>query len=91
MAIYTTLISLNLAAIVLPRVRAISALLSGFFHLSIGTVHVVRLAHPFRFEIFNLPWPLAASAREVAIVVGFGVLCLAVAWWTWRRNGEENS
>ena len=43
-------------------------------------VYTVRLVRPFRFEVFDLPWSMAASAREVAIVIGFGVLCCVVAW-----------
>ena len=86
MALYTVLISMSLAAIAFHGFRAIAALLSGVFHLAIGAVHAVRLLRPFRFEVFNLPWPRGASAREVVIVTGFGLLCLAVAWSAWRRG-----
>ena len=87
MLVYTALIALSLAAIVMPWLRPISALLSGVLHLTIGSVHVVRLARGFRFEVFNLPWPRGASAREVAIVIGFGILCILVAWRT--RSGAQ--
>jgi hypothetical protein len=86
MVVYSGLIALSLAAITAPRIRSVAALLSGILHLSIGGIHAVRLLRPFRFEVFNLPWSTGASAREVAIVVGFGVICLAVAWST-RRQG----
>ena len=79
MLAYTGLISLDLAAIALPGVRRAAALLSGLGHVTIGAVHAVRLVRPFRFEVFDLPWPMGASAREVAIVLGFGVLCLVMA------------
>src|SRR5262245_29474050 len=69
MVAYTGLIVLSLAAIAVPRLRPLSALLSGLLHLTIGAVHVVRLVRPFQFEVFNLPWSQGASAREVAIVV----------------------
>ena len=86
LAFYTGLISLSLIAIRLEHIRAGSALLSGVFHTAIGFVHVVRLVRPFRFEVFNLPWSNGASAREVVIVTGFGMMCLAVAWRTRRRS-----
>lgn len=86
MAIYTGLISLNLGAIVFDRLRLAAALLSGVVHTLIGLVHVVRLFRPFRFEVFNLPWSQGASTREIAIVIGFGVMCLAVAKSVRRRG-----
>ena len=86
MFVYTGLISLSLGAIVIPRVRSISALLSGLLHLTIGGVHVLRLVKPFRFEVFNLPWSRGASTREVVVVIGFGIVCLAVGWSTRRRG-----
>lgn len=86
MVVYSGLITLNLLAIGVNSVRVASALRSGICHTAIGLVHVVRLARPFRFEVFNLPWSQGASSREVAIVIGFGLVCLAVAWFG-RRNG----
>jgi len=85
MIVYSGLIGLNIVAVVVARVRPVAALLSGFGHSTIGVVHVVRLSRPFRFEVFDHAWPLGASSREVAIVVGFGILCLGVARYTWRR------
>ena len=91
MAIYSTLIGLNLLAIVVQQIRTTSALLSGVCHLAIGVVHLVRLVRPFRFEVFNLPWSRAASAREVVVVIGFGILCLAVAGSVRRRSARGPS
>ena len=85
MLVYTALIMGNLASIVSPRVRPFSGLASGVLHLAIGGVHVTRLVRPFRFEVFDYPWSMGASMREVAVVVVFGALCLAVAWLTWPR------
>lgn len=78
--VYTTLILLNLSSIVSTRGRVVAAVVSGVGHLSIGALHLVRLVRPFRFEVFDHAWPLGASGREVGIVVGFGIACLAVAW-----------
>ena len=77
--LYTGLVGLSLTAVVLPHVRLLSALLSGLLHLTIGAVHVVRLVHPFRFEVIGWPWPLGASLREVGLGIAFGLACLVVA------------
>jgi len=84
--VYSGLIGLNIAAVVATSVRPVAALLSGLGHSAIGVVHAIRLSRPFRFEVFDHAWPLGASAREVAIVLGFGILCLGVARYTWRRD-----
>ena len=86
MVIYTGLISLSLGAIVVSRLRPMAAFLSGLLHMTIGGVHIARLVKPFRFEVFNLPWSRGASAREVLIVIGFGIMCLGVAWSTRERG-----
>ena len=80
MVVYSALIALNIAAVMRAPARAWAALLTGLGHSVIGGVHVVRLLHPFRFEVFGYPWSTGASAREVAIVLGFGILSLCVAW-----------
>jgi hypothetical protein len=85
MMVYSCLIALNIVAVVRQGIRPIAALLSGLGHIAIGSIHVARLIRPFRFEIFDHPWPLGASAREVAMVIGFGIVCLAVSRYTWRR------
>ena len=90
MLLYTGLIGLNLAAIVNLPLRPWSAALSGLLHLTIAAVHAVRLVRPFRFEVFDLPWPWSASVREIVMVGGFGIACLAVAWVTgWVRLTRE--
>jgi hypothetical protein len=86
MLVYTGLIAFSLGAIVVPLLRPWSALLSGLLHIVIGIVHIVRLVRPFRFEVFNLAWPRGASIREAVIVLGFGAMCLAVAWLTRQRE-----
>ncbi|PYQ12933.1 MAG: hypothetical protein DMH00_05395 [Acidobacteria bacterium] len=77
--IYALLSSLNLAAIVRAGVRRPSAALTGALHLLIGSLHLYRLFAPFDFEVFGYVWPRGASAREAAVAVCFGLLCLAVA------------
>ena len=91
MLLYTALISPSLGAVALPGLRPVSALLSGVLHLRIGAVHVTRLFRPFRFEVFDLPWPTGASVREILIEIGFGVVCLVVAWSTWQRRAEPRA
>jgi len=86
MVVYSGLIGLNIAAVVVTRARPVAALLSGLGHSAIGVVHAVRLSRPFRFEVFDHAWPLGASAREVAILLGFGILCFFVAWYTFRMR-----
>ena len=82
MALYTLLIGLNLGAIGFEPIRPLAALGSGIVHTLIGVLHALRLWRPFRFEVIGHPWPLSASAREVAIVLGFGLVCFVVAGWT---------
>src|SRR5207249_5346498 len=50
--IYSVLIGLCLGAVVAPSMRRAVALISGVLHLIIGSLHLYRLIHPFRFEVF---------------------------------------
>jgi hypothetical protein len=79
MAIYTVLIALNTAGVSLIAIRFWAALLTALGHFAIGVVHVIRLLHPFRFEVIGHPWSRGASMREAAIVLGFGILSVWVA------------
>ena len=79
MAVYTALIVLNVLSIQWTRFRVLAALGSGFGHIILGTVHAIRLAHPFKFEVFSHPWSKGASLREAIIVLGFGLLSIGVA------------
>jgi len=73
------MITANVISIVSVKYRVISATSSGVGHLSIGLIHVYRLWRPFHFEVFGYEWSLAASRREVLVVIPFGLVCLAVA------------
>lgn len=72
------------------RKRSPSASLPLFFAVAAcswmphWSCHYHRLESPFRFEVIGWPWPLGASLREVGLVIGFGLACLAVAWRTRR-------
>lgn len=79
MAVYTIIILLSLLSIAKPSLRIFTALLAGLLHLVLGTVHIVRLFTPFRFELFNLDWSRAATIREILIVVPFGFLCIILS------------
>jgi hypothetical protein len=79
LVIYSVLIGLNLLAISAERYQRIAAALTGIGHLSIGSLHVYRLLHPFTFEVFGYSWSYGASLREVLIVVPFGLVSLFVA------------
>jgi hypothetical protein len=79
MVVYSGLILLNLISVVNLRTRFYAALLTGLLHSAIGVLHVVRMVHPFRFEVFGYAWPLSSSLREVLMVFSFGIICLAVA------------
>ncbi len=85
MLVYSGLIWLNIAAVVFEASRLWAALLSGLSHYLFGGLHVVRLLRPFRFEVFGYLWSQGASAREIVIEIGFGGLCLWVAWSTRRK------
>lgn len=77
--IYSTLIAINLFAIVRLSYRSVAALSSGVLHLAIGGLHLYRLLDPFRFEVFGYQWSQGASLREVLIVIPFGIMCLWIA------------
>lgn len=77
--IYTVLIVLSLLAIQIEKLRLMAATLTGIGHLSIGSLHAFRLAHPFAFEVFGHSWSQRASLREAVIVLPFAVLSLLVA------------
>ena len=77
--IYSVLIALNLLAISGGRYQIIAAALTGIGHLTLGSLHVYRLTHPFTFEVFDYSWSYGASLREVLILVPFGLLSLFVA------------
>lgn len=79
LGIYSVMIALNLMSIISIEYRFVSAIISGVSHVSIGLIHVYRLWRPFHFEVFGYEWSLAASRREVLIVIPFGLVCLAVA------------
>lgn len=79
LVIYSVLIALNLLAISAGRYQLVAAALTGIGHLSIGSLHVYRLLHPFTFEVFGYSWSYRASLREVLIVVPFGLLSSFVA------------
>ena len=79
LVIYSVLIALNLLAISARRCQILAAALTGTGHLSIGSLHVYRLLHPFTFEVFGYSWSYGASLREVLMVVPFGLLSSFVA------------
>ena len=79
LVIYSVLIALNLLAISARRYQIVAAALTGIGHLSIGSLHIYRLLHPFTFEVFGYSWSYGASLREVLIVVPFGLLSSFVA------------
>lgn len=79
LVIYSVLITLNLLAVSGGRYQIVAAALSGIGHLSLGLLHIYRLVHPFRFEVFGYSWSYGASLREALIVVPFGLLSSFVA------------
>jgi hypothetical protein len=79
LVIYSVLIALNLLAISAGRYQVIAAALTGTGHLSIGSLHLYRLLHPFTFEVFGYSWSYGASLREALIVIPFGLLSSFVA------------
>ena len=83
---YGVLIGSNIAAVGIPTVRFWVLLVSGIAHLSIGFLHLVRVARPFSFEVFGHAWSINSSFREAALALGFGTLCLGVAF-TIARQG----
>ena len=84
--IYTLLIALNLMSIGILKLRVSALMTSGLLHITIGSIHVYRLWHPFPFEVFGYTWTQSASLREVAIVVPFGLVCLYVASTLFARK-----
>lgn len=79
MLAYTGLAALNLVAINKEQCRLVAATLTGIGHLVIGSLHALRLVHPFTFEVFGYSWSFGASLREAMITIPFGALSLFVA------------
>jgi len=79
LGLYGGLVLVNLAGIQWVPLRFLAALSTGLGQLCLGLLHFYRLRHPFRFEVFGYPWPLAASLREAVVLTAFGIVCLAVA------------
>ena len=86
MTLYTIIIGLNLFSIVFGQTRIVATLFAGILHLTLGVIHIVRLIHPFKFEIFNLDWPLNSSLREILIVVPFGIICIVIGLTLLRKK-----
>ncbi len=78
--VYGALTASNLVAISVHRVRFLTALIDGIGHLVFGVIHLIRVARPFRFEVFGYPWSLRSSIRELTIVSLFALLCFWVAY-----------
>ena len=79
LVVYGALTASNLVAISVHRVRFLTALIDGLGHSVFGVLHLVRVARPFRFEVFGYPWSLQSSIRELTIVSLFSLLCFWVA------------
>ncbi len=78
MTVYALVIIANLAAVAIPHLRMPVALTSGALHLGFAALHAMRVARPFRFEVFGYPWSIAASVRETFIVGLFGLFSILV-------------
>jgi hypothetical protein len=82
---YSILVLMNVVSWFFINVRLSTAIVSGCVHTLIGLLHAFRLIHPFRFEVFNLDWPLNSSFREALILLPLGMLCFIMA----RVNYKE--
>jgi hypothetical protein len=89
MFIYTILIALNIISVSYHKIRFVSALFSGIFHLTLAFVHISRVLNPFRFEVFGYEWSIGASVREIIMVFPFGIACIAVAIYTSRLKAID--
>jgi hypothetical protein len=77
--IYSGLVVLNLLAVQNEKYRLVAAALTGIGHLSIGSLHALRLVRPFTFEVFGHSWSYGASLREAIISIAFAALSFLVA------------
>jgi len=77
--LYSILIIFNFISVNYYKSRFLSALLSGISHVILGILHIVRLIHPFKFEVFGSQWSRAASLRELLVVLPFGICCIIMA------------
>ena len=77
--IYGALALLNLLAVTRADLRIAAALVSASGHSCIGLLHLIRLFHPFRFEILGHPWPLGASAVQSVVLLLLAILCFLAA------------
>jgi hypothetical protein len=89
MLIYSVLISLNLISVSYHKIRFVSALFSGIFHLTLAFVHISRLLNPFDFQVFGYDWSTGASLREILMIFPFGIICIAIAIYTSRQKAGD--
>jgi len=87
--IYSILIFLNIFSVSYHRVRFISALISGIFHLTVAFVHISRLLNPFTFEVFGYNWSIGSSVREIVMFFPFGIACVAISIYLSRLKTSD--
>src|SRR3569832_2120582 len=86
LVVFSVLILINVLATVQTPLRFAAALLTGLGLSALGILHIIRLIHPFRFEVFSYQWSLQSSLREVIIVFPFGILCILISLYLPRKS-----
>jgi hypothetical protein len=77
--IYSGLVALNLLAIYKDKYQLAASAMTAIGHLSIGSLHALRLVYPFTFEVFGYSWSFGSSLREALITLPFAALSSLVA------------
>jgi hypothetical protein len=84
--IYLVFVLLNVFSVVFGRIRVFSALVSGIFHLLLASIHMYRLMHWFTFIVFGYAWPKESTILEISLIGPFGIICITMAVYLWRRR-----
>jgi hypothetical protein len=79
LALFSLAILFSVLSISIFRLRFASVVLAGILHLIITAIHIARLIHPFRFEVFNIEMPMSGSKRELLFGIPLVIACIAVA------------
>jgi hypothetical protein len=73
---YFSLAGSCILAILFRQIRKPIGIIAMAVHLTLGIIHFIRIWYPFKFEVFNIEWPLHSSLLEVFISIPCAFLAL---------------
>ena len=73
---YFLLISGCILSIICRQIRKPIGIIAIAVHSSLGIIHLLRIAYPFKFKIFNIEWPMHSSILEVILSIPCALLAI---------------